>query len=394
MPCRPNFQTEATHLFDEMVALRRDFHQHPEVGFNEHRTANIVANTLSDLGLEVQRGIGETGVVALLEGKYPGPVILMRFDMDALPLQEESDVPYKSKYTNVMHACGHDGHMTMGLTLAKIFSQYQEQIHGTLKFVFQPGEEGRGGALAMIADGVLDNPKADAAFAMHLWNTIPIGQVRAIEGPCMAASSTFTITVTGRGGHGAMPDKAIDPILTAAQIVVGMQSIISRSIDPQDAAVVTVGQFSAGTTFNVIPEKATLKGTVRSYNNELHHALYRRILELAHHTATAYHCTAHMEAVAIVPAVVNAAEPTQAVRAAATRVVGEDNLIEGRNMAAEDMGMFLEEIPGCYFFIGSKNDEKGLNYAHHHPRFDFDERAMITGVAVMGEAVAEYVMKK
>jgi amidohydrolase len=389
---QPDFRQEADKLYDYMVDQRRDFHRHPELGFQETRTSGIVAETLTELGMEVQRGVGQTGVVGLLEGPRPGPTLLVRFDMDALPIQEENRLDYASQNPGVMHACGHDGHTTMGLTLAKIFARYQEKMAGTIKFVFQPAEEGLGGAFAMIADGVLDNPRPDAALAMHLWTPEEYGKVRVVEGPCMASSSVFTITVQGRGGHGAAPHLATDPILAAAQIVTALQSIVSRNVNPQDSVVVSIGQFSAGTTFNVIPDRAMLKGTVRSYNNDLHRMIYRRILEMAHNMAIAFSCEATMETIAIVAAVNNNPVPTAVVREAAIKVMGEENLVEHRTMASEDMGYILEEIPGCYFFIGARNEEKGYTFPHHHPRFNFDERAMLDGVAVMGQAIADYVM--
>ncbi len=389
---RPDFRKEAEALFDDMVALRRDFHMYPELGFQEHRTAGIVADTLTELGLEVQRGIGQTGVVGLLEGTKPGPVVLMRFDMDALPIHEESGLPYASQNPGVMHACGHDGHTAMGLTLARIMTRYQDQIAGTLKFVFQPAEEGLGGAFAMIADGVLENPRPDVAFAMHVWTATPYGKARVRTGPVMASSSVFSLTVQGRGGHGAAPHQANDPILAAAQIVTALQSIVSRNTDPQDSVVVSIGQFLAGTTFNVIPDRAILKGTVRSYNEELHRQTYRRILEMAVNMGRAFSCDVHMETLAIVAAVENAEEPTAVVYEAAARVLGEENILNERTMASEDMGYMLEEVPGCYFFIGGRNEELGFTYPHHHPKFNFDERALIDGVAVMAAAAANYVM--
>ncbi len=389
---RPDFREIANQHFDEMVAMRRDFHQYPELGFQETRTSGIVAKQLADLGFEVQRGLAKTGVVGLLVGAKPGPTILLRFDMDALPVQEETDLPFKSVNPGVMHACGHDGHTAMGLTLAKILAEQQAQMAGTLKFMFQPAEEGLGGAFAMIADGVLDNPRPDAALAMHIWTPEQLGKVRVVDGPCMASSSVFTLTVQGKGGHGAAPHQAKDPILAAAHIVVALQSIVSRNTNPQDSVVVSIGQFAAGTTFNVIPDRAILKGTVRSYNQALHRQTYRRILEMAQNMATAFSCTATMETVAIVAAVVNAEEPTAVVRQAATEVMGAENIVEHRTMASEDMGYILEEIPGCYFFVGGGNAAKGFTYPHHHPKFDFDERAMIDGVALMAQAVANYVL--
>lgn len=390
----PNFKQEAEKMFNQLVATRRDLHQHPELGFREFRTAGMVAERLHQLGLEVQTGVGQTGVVGLLEGDRPGPTVLMRFDMDALPIQELSETAYTSQTPGVMHACGHDGHTSIGLGVAQIMAKYRPELTGTLKFVFQPAEEGLGGAFAMMADGVLDDPKPDVALAMHIWNHVPYGQVRVVAGPCMAASSVFTLTIHGKGGHGAAPHQARDPILAAAHIIAALQSIVSRNIDPLESVVVTVGQVSAGSTFNVIPETALLKGTVRSYNEELHRMIYRRILEMATHMATAFGCEASMETIAIVPAVVNAPDVAEIVRQAAGRIVGQQNVISGRDMASEDMGYMLEEIPGCYFFVGGRNEPAGYSQPHHHPRFDFDERAMINGVATMAQIAALYLLPK
>ena len=383
-----NFAQEAENLYDEMVTIRRDFHRYPELGFQETRTAGIVADRLTDLGLEVQRGVAETGVVGLLEGARPGPTVLLRFDMDALPIQEETGLEFASQTPGVMHACGHDGHTSMGLALAKILSQNQSEMEGTIKFMFQPAEEGLGGAFAMIASGVLENPKPDVAFAMHLWNAAPFGKVRATVGPSMASSSVFEITVQGKGGHGAAPHMAKDPILASAHIVTALQSIVSRNVDPQESVVVSIGQFTAGTTFNAIPDRVLLKGTVRSYKTELHRQAYRRILSMAKQMAVAFDCEAKMETVVMVAAVNNAPEPTAVVRAAAAKVVGAGNMDERRTMASEDMGYILEEIPGCYFFVGTGHED---SFPHHHPKFDFDERAMVTGVTIMAEAAASYV---
>lgn len=387
-----DFKREATDLYTDLVRVRRDLHRHPELGFQEMRTAGIVAETLTALGLEVQTGVGQTGVVALLEGARPGPNVLLRFDMDALPIQEESGHDYASTQPGVMHACGHDGHVAMGLAVARIFARRQAEMAGSLKFLFQPAEEGLGGALAVMAGGALDNPRPDVALAMHLWSPVALGQARVVEGPAMASSSVFTITIEGRGGHGAAPHMATDPIVAAAQIVVALQSIISRNADPHDSVVVSIGEFSAGTTFNVIPERAVLKGTVRSYSTASHRMVYRRILEMATNMATAFGCRATMETVAIVASVVNAPEPTAVVRAAAERVLGAENILEHRTMASEDMGFILEEIPGCYFFVGCSNGNPATHFPHHHPQFDFDERAMVNGVAIMAEAAAKYVL--
>jgi amidohydrolase len=389
---RLDFAEEAESQFEQLVLWRRDFHQHPELGFEETRTARLIAAYLQELGLEVQTGIGQTGVVATLEGPGPGPTLMLRFDMDALPVEEGNDVHYRSRYPGRMHACGHDGHMAIGLGVATLMVRHQERLAGRIKFVFQPAEEGLGGAFAMIADGVLENPRPDIALALHLWNHIPYGQVRVTAGPAMASSSIFTLTVHGKGGHGAAPHKANDPVLAAAHIVTALQSIVSRNIDPLNSVVVTVGEFSAGTAFNVIPETAVLKGTVRSYDSDTHRLIYRRILEMAKNMCTAFGCQVAMETVAIVPAVVNDEAIAGVVRQAAARVVGETNVIAGKDMASEDMGHFLEEIPGCYFFVGSAGETEELRFPHHHPRFNFDERALPVGVATMAGAAAAYLM--
>jgi amidohydrolase len=388
----PDFRLLAEDLFEETVALRRDFHRHPELGFQETRTAAIVADYLRHLGAAVETGVGQTGVVGLLEGARPGPTILLRFDMDALPITELNQVEYASRSPGIMHACGHDGHTAMGLAIAKMMSRYRSQMAGRLKFAFQPAEEGLGGAFAMIADGLLENPTPDVALAMHLWNSLPVGKVRVVSGPCMAASSIFTLTIFGKGGHGAAPHQAVDPLLAAAHIITALQSIVSRNIDPQDSVVVTVGQVVAGSTHNAIPDLALLKGTVRSYDDELHRLIYRRILEMAQYMARAFGCSAQMETVAIVPSVVNDTAVSGVVHQAAAFVVGREHVLDGRDMASEDMGYMLEEIPGCYFFVGSGNEEKGVVFPHHHPRFDFDERAMVLGMATMARAAAHYLL--
>lgn len=387
-----DFKLEAQNEFKTLVQDRRDFHRHPELGFKEERTSRIVAQRLNELGMEVQTGIGQTGVIGLLEGDLPGPTVLLRFDMDALPITEDTGLEFTSENPGVMHACGHDGHMSMGLGLARIMARHRDKIAGTLKFVFQPAEEGLGGAFAMIADGVLEDPKPDVALAMHLWNKVPLGQAWVTNGPAMSASSRFELTVTGRGGHGASPHETVDPILASAHVITALQSIVSRNVDPQESVVISVGMVEGGTTYNVIPESVMIKGSVRSFSNEIHRKVYRRILETASHVAAGFGCSVALETVVIVAAVVNDDSVAEQVRQSAQRVLGHENVLDRKEMASEDMGYMLEEVPGCYFFIGSANEGAGKNYPHHHPRFDFDERAMMNGIAVMGTALASYVL--
>ena len=381
---------QAQELFPYTQTLRRDFHMHPELGFQEFRTAGIVANELRDLGLEVTTGIAETGVVALIEGEHPGPVLLIRFDMDALPIQEATGAEYASQTPGTMHACGHDGHTAIGLTVARMLLAHREQIHGTVKLVFQPAEEGEGGAARMVAEGVLENPRPDRCLALHLWNAKPLNWLGITAGPIMAASETFHVKITGRGGHGASPHRAVDPLYAAAQIVTALQSIVSRNVPPMETAVVSVTSFHSGTTFNVIPQTAELQGTIRTFNPEVRQKVLTRFTEIVEGIASALNCTAEIQLESVTPAVINDPEVTARVQEVARRLFPEAEIDpDERTMGSEDMAFMMEDIPGCYFFIGSSNPEKGLDAAHHHPRFDFDEAALSTGAALMTAAVLD-----
>lgn len=391
-----NFHAEAEKLFPWMVERRRDFHRHPELGFQEFRTAGIVAQELKALGMEVTTGVGKTGVVGLIEGERPGPTVLLRFDMDALPIHETNQTDYVSETANVMHACGHDGHTTMGLAVAKILWPLRQQMAGTLKLVFQPAEEGLGGAEAMVADGVLDKigPQVERSLSMHLWNDKPLSWVAATNGPAMAASERFFINIQGKGAHGASPFQGRDPLLAAAHITTALQSIVSRNTNALDAAVVSVTVSKSGEAFNVVPDTAFMGGTIRTYNPEVRAMVLKRIVEITEGVAQALGCTAQVDLKKITPATVNEAGMAARVRELARAVPGVTVVADDeRTMGSEDMAYMMETVPGCYFFIGSANAEKELNYPHHHPRFDFDERAMVTGAALMATAAADYVLK-
>src|SRR5512136_2457392 len=275
-----NLKSEAAALKDQLIAWRRDFHRHPELGFQEFRTSGIVAKYLSSLGMEVQTGVGKTGVIGLLEGSQPGPVVMLRFDMDALPIQEANQTDYVSQTPGVMHACGHDAHTAIGLGIAQLLAKHREELAGAIKFVFQPGEEGCGGAQAMIADDVLENPKPDVALGLHVWNDQPLGLLAAGNGGVMAAADIFTIKVQGKGGHGAQPHLCVDAVLIASHIVVALQSIVARNVDPHQTAVVTVGSIHAGTAFNIIAETAELKGTIRTFDAATRTEVVRRMAEI------------------------------------------------------------------------------------------------------------------
>ena len=388
-----DFRAMAEAMREELIARRRDLHQHPELAFEEYRTAGIVADELSALGLEVQKGVGRTGVVAILEGQYEGPTVLLRADMDALPIQEANEVEYKSTAAGKMHACGHDGHTTIALGVAKLLSQHRDRMTGRVKFVFQPAEEIAQGAKEMIRDGVLRDVPPDVTLGLHLWNSMPVGNLGISDGPVMAASSDFRIDIEGRGGHGALPHETIDPVLCAAHIVTAFQSIVSRNVDPMDTAVVTVGQVHAGTAFNVIPQTAMMDGTVRTFRTEVRDMVAKRMREIAEGIAAAMQCRIDFHMEHDTAPVVNDTATTERVLAAMLRVDYKDlSFMPERTMGAEDVGFFMDDIPGTFFFLGCANAERGLDAPHHHPRFDFDEAALPIGVALLSAAVAEFVM--
>ncbi len=387
-----NFLSEAENLFVYTRDLRRDFHRHPELGFQEVRTAGVVARELTDLGLEVTTGVGKTGVVATLEGGRQESVVLVRFDMDALPIQEETGAEYASQTPGVMHACGHDGHTAIGLAVARMLESHKDELGGTIKFVFQPAEEGLGGAEAMVADGVLDNPRPDLCLSLHLWNDKPLGWIGVTPGPVMSASDRFAVKIIGRGGHGAAPYLAKDPILAGAQVISALQSIVARNVKPLESAVVTVSSMSGGEAFNVIPEEVELKGTIRTYNPEIRKLVLERFEEITTGVAGGLGCQTKVEFKRITPAVANDPEMAKRIQEVAERVF-PDSIIDDqeRTMGSEDMAYMMEDIPGCYFFVGSANPEKGLDAAHHHPKFDFDERALPRAAALMASAVVEFL---
>lgn len=391
-----DFLDEALGHFTYTRTLRRDFHMHPELGFQEVRTGGIVARELESLGLEVTKGVGKTGVVGLLEGRRPGPTLLLRFDMDALPIVEQTGAEYSSQNQGVMHACGHDGHTAVGLTVARMLHAHRDDLAGTVKFVFQPaeemvGDEGLGGAEMMIRDGVLDGPKPDIALGLHLWNEKPLGWLGVGDGPVMAGAELFTVRVTGKGGHGAVPHATVDPILAAAQIVTALQSIVSRNVAPLETAVVSVTTIHAGTAFNVIPPEVVLEGTIRTFESGVRDRVLKRFEQVIRGVGEAMGCQTSVEVKKVTPAVVNNDRVAAHVQTAARSVLsGSDlDISNYTTMGAEDMAFFLERVPGCFFFVGSANGEKQLDYGHHHPKFDFDEQALPRAAALMTGAAIE-----
>lgn len=388
----PELLDEAQSLFEYTRNLRRDFHRHPELGFQEVRTASLVAQELGELGLEVTTGIAKTGVVGLLEGSRPSPVVLLRFDMDALPIQEETGAEYASQNPGVMHACGHDGHTAIGLTVARLLHNHREELAGTVKFVFQPAEEGLRGAELMVQQGVLRDPSPDVAFALHVWNERPYGWLGISAGAVMAAADIFRVRLTGKGGHGALPHLAVDPVLAASQVVMALQGIVARNVSPFKSAVVSVTSLHAGEAFNVIPSTAELSGTIRTFEPDLRRLVLERFHQVVEGVAGSFGCQAQIDIQDIAPAVNNDPQITARLQRVAAGLFPHRQIqTDFVTMVSEDMAFVLQAVPGCFFFVGSANELQGLDAPHHHPRFDFDERALPEGVALMAAAVMDYL---
>ena len=371
-------------LGEDLVSLRRDLHRHPELAWQESRTASRVRAFLEGSRLEL-RAVGGTGVLAVARGGS-GPTVLLRVDMDALPLQEHNDVPYASAVPGVMHACGHDGHTAMGAAAARVLSG--RSLAGEVRILFQPAEEGEGGAQAVVKEGALDG--VDMALGIHLWNELEVGTLGVKAGPLMAAVDRLAITVRGRGGHGGKPHRARDPVVAAAHVVTALQSIVSRELSPLDSAVVTIGAIHGGQAFNVIPDAVELLGTIRTFDPELRRSMPERVSRIVSGVAEALGCRAELAVTHGNGAVINDPVVAALARRAATRVVGEAQVVEPvPTMGGEDMAVYFERAPGCFVFVGSANAAKGLDHDHHNPRFDFDEDALAIGCEFLVQAAEE-----
>ncbi|WP_414528573.1 M20 family metallopeptidase [Nodularia chucula] len=388
---------EIRSLQPRLVEWRRRLHQKPELGFKEKLTAELVSQQLQTWGIEHETGIAQTGIVAIIKGNKPGAekVLAIRADMDALPIQELNDVPYKSQHDGVMHACGHDGHTAIALGTAYYLHQHRHNFSGTVKMIFQPAEEGPGGAQPMIAAGVLKNPDVDAIIGLHLWNNLPLGTVGVRAGALMASVECFNCTILGKGGHGAMPHQTIDSIVVAAQIVNALQTIVARNVNPIDSAVVTVGELHAGSKLNIIADKARMSGTIRYFNPNFKGFFNQRVEQIIAGVCQSHGAKYDLEYWSLYPPVINDASIAELVRSVAEEVIETPMGIvpECQTMGGEDMSFFLQEVPGCYFFLGSANPEKNLAYPHHHPRFDFDETALAMGVEIFVRSVEKFLAK-
>lgn len=389
-----DLRNDVDEILPGVIADRRFLHEHPELGFQEVETSKFVAERLQAIGVEdLQTGIAKTGVTGLIRGKKPGDKVLMiRADMDALPIHEENDVEYRSQNDGVMHACGHDAHTAMLLAVTRLLMDRRDEFGGTVKVLFQPAEEGPGGAKPMIEAGVLENPKVDAALGMHMAQAQPLGIIGLRNGPAMAASDRFEFTIKGVGGHGARPQATVDPIVIGSQIVVAIQMLVSRETDPTVPAVASFGAFQAGNAFNVIPDTAVLRGTVRSFQQEERERLAERIEAVVRGVAGAMRAEVEFAYHFGYPPTVNDAGMNEIVRAAAREVVGPEMVVEeDLHMGAEDMSYFLDAVPGSFFYVGSKNEDKGLVWGHHHPCFDIDEESLGNGIQTMAGAAIGYL---
>jgi amidohydrolase len=406
-PLAPQIDRLTQELTPQVVTWRRDFHQHPELGNREVRTAKVIAEELKKLGYEVTTGVAHTGVVAVLRGGKPGPVVALRSDMDALPVTEQVDLPFKStvktqwngQEVGVMHACGHDNHMAMLLGAATIFARVKDQLPGTIKLIFQPAEEGapageQGGAELMVKKGVLDNPKVDAIFGLHVF-PLHAGAIDYRAGPMMASADSFTIHIKGRQTHGAVPWGGVDPIVIGAQVVMSLQTIVSRSVNITEApAVVTIGAFNGGNRFNIVPETVELQGTVRAFNEDVRKDIHRRIRDIATKTAEAAGGSAELTYGIGYPVTINDPALTERMAPTLKRVAGADNVRIGPlTGTAEDFSFFQQKVPGMFFFLGVTPKDRDARTApqNHSPLFFADESALPVGVRALANLALDYL---
>ncbi|WLD94354.1 M20 family metallopeptidase [Alkalihalobacillus sp. AL-G] len=377
--------------YEEMVEIRRFLHQNPELSFEEVETPKYIAAFHEKLGHEVRTGVGGRGVVATLKGEKPGKTVALRADFDALPIHEENDVPYKSKVDGVMHACGHDGHTATLLVLAKVLNGMKDELEGAVVFIHQHAEEYQpGGAIAMIEDGCLDG--VDVIFGTHLWATSPVGEVATRTGPVMAAADRFHVTIQGQGGHGAQPHLTKDAIVIGSQLVVNLQQLVSRRVDPQESAVVSVGAFEAVNGFNVIADTAKLTGTVRTFNEDVRDFLEHELERVVKGTCVSADADYSYQFLRGYPAVVNHPEETDFVAEIAKSVPGVTDVEEAAaQMGGEDFAYYLQHVKGTFFFTGAQDQTREVTYPHHHPKFNIDERGMLVAANTLGTAAVTFL---
>ncbi|OIU69694.1 amidohydrolase [Rossellomorea aquimaris] len=377
--------------FDEMVSLRRYLHERPEVSFKEVHTPEYIAAYLTELGIQVKTGVGGNGVVGKIQGDLPGKTVALRADFDALPLQDEKDVPYRSKVDGAMHACGHDAHTATLLVTAKILQRNKHLLKGNVVLIHQFGEEvAPGGAKPMIEAGCLDG--VDAIFGTHLWSTIPVGKIGVRSGPIMAAADRFEITIQGKGGHGASPHETVDSIMVGMNYLHWLQQIVSRRVNPLSPAVVSVGSFHAGDAFNIIADKAVIIGTVRTFDEEVQQFIIEEMENYLKSICSGYGAEYDFHYAKGYPAVVNHKKETGLLASCASNVMGEEAVFEIEPMmGGEDFSHYLNKVPGTFFFTGAGNPDKDAVFPHHHPKFDIDEDAMLNAAKVLLSSAVSYL---
>ena len=401
---------KAESLEAKVIAWRRDFHQNPELGNREFKTAEKVAAHLKSLGIEVKTGVGKTGVVGILKGGKPGPVVALRADMDGLPVKERVDVPFASKVmgeyngqpVSVMHACGHDTHVAILMGTAEILAGMQKDLKGTVKFIFQPAEEGapegeEGGAALMVKEGVLENPKVDVIFGLHINSQTEIGKIKYRPGGTMASSDWFKIKIKGKQTHGANPWAGVDPIVTASQVVMGLQTIVSRNAPlTESAAVVTVGQINGGVRSNIIPEEVNMNGTIRTLDPAVQDMIHARIAQIATNIAQSAGATAEVKITKMCPITFNDANLTEKMAPTLEGVAGKENVsITSAATGAEDFAFYQQKVPGLFFFLGGapKGKSEKDTAPHHTPDFYIDEGGFVLGMKSMASLVVDYMEK-
>lgn len=378
------------NYYEEMVSIRRYLHQHPELSFQEVNTANYIKSYYEELGIEVKGNVGGNGVVAKIYGSKPGKTVALRADFDALPIHEENEVPYKSLNPGVMHACGHDGHTATLLVLAKALNEMKDELEGTYVMIHQHAEEyAPGGAISMIKDGCLEG--VDVIFGTHLWASEPTGKIQYRKGPIMAAADRFEIQIQGQGGHGAQPHKTKDAVVIASQLVLNLQQIVSRKVNPVESAVVSVGSFVAENAFNVIADKAKLIGTVRTFNEDVRTLIEKEIERVVKGTCITADCDYKYEYERGYPAVVNHDAETDYLIECVNNIPSVEVLEESAlQMGGEDFAYYLQHVKGTFFFTGARPEGVPVAYPHHHPKFDIDEKALLVAAKSLGSAALNY----
>ena len=364
---------------------------YPELAFKEKRTSQLIASRLKSTGLAIRRLAG-TGVLATLQGARPGRTLMVRADMDGLPLDEQTHRPYSSKVPGAMHACGHDGHVAIAVLLAERLANQRNRIKGTIKFLFQPAEETANGAERCIQDGAMDKPKVDAVFGLHLWNNARVGTVEVGGGPVFAGASEVQITIHGKGGHGAMPHHTVDAIAIAGQIIAALQNLVSRQVSPVEPAVLSLGTIHGGHAFNVIANEVKMTGTLRAFDEKLMKFMADRVASISDGIGTAMGARVEVKYSPLCPPVVNDPAIAQVVKDAAIEIVGSANVYAPRPvMLGDDAAFLLRKAPGCYFLVGSANPAKGLDKPHHSPEFDFDEEALPIALGIMEKSALKFL---